>query len=101
MTRYLPCYQATKLLREKSKLLRKECNCLSLWYYDDENNDIVICTNMPGLWIGKGGKDVNDLLIFINDEMKKYKINYPVDHINKIRFIECENWKENGGFKNE
>ena len=52
MTKYLPHPEMNNILAKRSAELRKQ-HCYSTWYYDEYDNDIVICTTLPGLWIGR------------------------------------------------
>ena len=83
MTRYLPHPEMNSILAKRSAELRKQ-HCYSTWYYDEDDNDIVICTTRPGLWIGMLGKDVADLKERLNEVAIKHHID-PV----KIALIEC------------
>ena len=83
MTRYLPHPEMNNILKKRSAELRKQ-HCYSTWYYDEDDNDIVICTTRPGLWIGRRGEDVANLKKEINEIAIKHHIE-PV----KIALIEC------------
>ncbi len=84
MTKFMPHPQINAILRKRSAELRKH-RCYSTWYFDDENNTIVICTTLPGYWIGKAGADIDNLKNEINELLTKRKLN-PIS----IEFIECE-----------
>ena len=83
MTKYLPHPEMNNILTKRRAELRTQ-HCYSTWYYDEDDNDIVICTTRPGLWIGMLGKDVTDLKEKINEVAIKHHIE-PV----KIALIEC------------
>ena len=83
MTKFLPRPEMNNILKKRSAELRKH-HCYSTWYYEEKNNEIVICTTRPGLWIGMLGKDVADLKEKINEVAIKHH-REPV----KISFIEC------------
>ena len=42
----------------------------SLWYFDDDG-ELVICTDEPGVWIGKVGKDIEQLKNELNAAITK------------------------------
>jgi hypothetical protein len=84
MTKYLPHPEMNNIHKKRSAELRKH-HCYSTWYYDEYDNDIVICTTLPGLWIGRRGEDVADLKEKINEVAIKHHRD-PV----KISFIECD-----------
>ena len=84
MTKFMPHPEVNSILRKRSAELRKH-HCYSTWYYDSENNTIVICTTLPGYWIGKAGEDISNLKNEINEMLTKHKLN-PIS----INFIECE-----------
>jgi len=72
---YMPDYRIQKILQDRSAELRKCSNRItSMWYFDDETNTIMICSNRPGLWIGKFGEDINNL---------KDSVNKVIDAINE------------------
>lgn len=73
-----------RILRKKSSELRKY-SCYSVWYYEGETREIIICTTRPGLWIGLHGADVDELRKEINESIKEYELD-PIS----IAFIECE-----------
>ena len=85
--KYIPIYAVSQLLRDKSKELRKY-HCYSSWFYNDSENTITICTNCPGLWIGKAGKDVAELKDEINSIIDKYSAR-GMEHIT-IKFIDAD-----------
>lgn len=84
MTKFIPHSQINAILRKRSAELRKH-HCYSTWYFDDENDTIVICTTRPGLWIGRLGVDIYNLKNEINEIATKRRLN-PIS----IGFIECE-----------
>ena len=90
ITRYIPIYEITQLLRKKSKEMRRY-RCYSSWFYNTEENSITICTNQPGYWIGRMGQDVARLKEEINAIIDKHNPynDKKMEHIT-IKFIETE-----------
>ena len=82
-TKYLPHSEMNNILKNRSAELRKH-HCYSTWYYDKDDNDIVICTTRPGLWLGMLGKDVANL----KDKLDEVAVKYHIEPV-KISFIEC------------
>ena len=83
MTKFLPHPEMNNILKKRSAELRKQ-HCYSTWYYNEYDNDIVICTTLPGLWIGRRGEDVANL----KEKLNEIAIKHHRDPV-KISFIEC------------
>ena len=84
MTPIMPDYLVHRTLHERSSELMKY-HCTSVWYYDEKEKAIVICTNRPGLWIGLHGTDSKNLENEINEILTKR--NKEQIH---IKVIECD-----------
>ena len=83
MEKYRIPYLVSSFIRKRSFELRK-LKCYSVWYYNEPERSIVICTTRPGLWIGYYGKDLDELRNGINEKLALYKME-PVT----IKLIEC------------
>lgn len=60
MTKY-HLYEVNKIIKGYAvKYSKGPCKVHSLWYFDDDG-ELVICTTSPGVWIGKAGKDIDQL----------------------------------------
>lgn len=70
-SKYFPVSSVSRLLRDYSKEFRKK-HCYSMWYFDKENNKIVICSTRPGFWIGRMGETINKLTGQCNELIHKY-----------------------------
>lgn len=61
MTKYHSVYEVNKIIKSYAvKYSKCVCHVHSLWYFDDDG-ELVICTDKPGVWIGKAGKDIDQL----------------------------------------
>ena len=71
MTKYHPVYEVNKIIKGYAVKYNKcICHVHSLWYFDDDG-ELVICTDKPGVWIGKAGKDIEQLKNELNAAITK------------------------------
>ena len=71
MTKYHPVYEVNKIIKGYAVKYNKcICHVHSLWYFDDDG-ELVICTDEPGVWIGKAGKDIEQLKNELNAAITK------------------------------
>ena len=71
MTKYHPVYEVNKIIKGYAvKYSKCICHVHSLWYFDDDG-ELVICTDEPGVWIGKAGKDIEQLKNELNAAITK------------------------------
>ena len=72
---YMPTYQMGVILHKKAVALNKTNKSIhSMWYFDKDTNRVCICTTHPGYWIGKMGKDVQELQNALNAEIDRHNI---------------------------
>ena len=84
MTPFMPHTFVHKILHDESAKLRKY-HCYSVWYYDENRKEIIICTTRPGLWIGRNGANTEKIQSDVNKILNEHNI----DEI-KISYIECQ-----------
>lgn len=103
MTKYHPAYDVNKIIKGYAvKYSKGPCKVHSLWYFNDERTELVICTTSPGVWIGKMGGDVEQLKNELNAVIAKHndvmqnayvqgRLTFKPDIIPdlKVSFIEC------------
>lgn len=107
MTKYHPIYEVNKIIKGYAvKYSKGPCKVHSLWYFNDDFNDerteLVICTTLPGVWIGKMGKDIEQLKNELNEVIAKHndvmqtayvqgRLTFKPDIVPelKVSFIEC------------
>ena len=71
MTKYHPVYEVNKIIKGYAVNYNKFiCDVHSLWYFDDDG-ELVICIDEPGVWIGKAGKDIEQLKNELNAAITK------------------------------
>ena len=72
MTKYHPVYEVNKIIKGYAVKYNKSIwrHAHSLWYFDDDG-ELVICTDEPGVWIGKAGKDIEQLKNELNAAITK------------------------------
>lgn len=95
LTRYMPTVQIRNLLIEKSRSLRKSSKTYSMFFYNDDTNTIIICTNRPGVWIGIAGTEVDNLKMQCRELIVKHNRHQTAEEFKipeniNISFIECE-----------
>lgn len=61
LTPYMSVPRIHRIITKKSQELRINYKVRSMFFFDQDDNMIYICTTKPGFWIGKMGKDVADL----------------------------------------
>lgn len=74
ITKYLPCNAETSRImhRHAVELHRQKKHMFSMWYYNSEDNSVVICTNYPGYWIGPMGSYIDALREELNAVIDKH-----------------------------
>lgn len=93
-TPYMAVPYIKRIISKKAQELRINYKVRSMFFFDNDNNMIYICTNYPGYWIGKNGRDVEDLGNHCNaaidryNELNKDYPDFQREHI-KIAFIEA------------
>ena len=72
MTKYHSVYEVNKIIKGYAVKYNKSIcrHAHSLWYFDDDG-ELVICTDEPGVWIGKAGKDIEQLKNELNAAITK------------------------------
>ena len=67
MTKYHHVYEVNKIIKGYAvKYNKSNCHVHSLWYFNDERTELIICTDKPGIWVGKAGKDIAQLAEDLN-----------------------------------
>lgn len=79
MTRYTDISDINVIVKRRAVAYHQNHDTMySAWYYEnrkDNGQNLVICSNYPGIWIGKAGCDI--------DALKK-EVNDAIDHRNKV-----------------
>lgn len=103
MTKYHQIYEVNKIIKGYAvKYSKGPCKVHSLWYFNDDHTEVLICTTSPGVWIGKAGRDVEQLQNELNKVIAKHndvmqtayvqgRLTFEPDIIPDLRvsFIEC------------